>query len=202
MLTVSSAEQESGNSNSYASDMKKNHLFRVHVGANRARSFAHRGSIVLAGKRLACALGRSGARRIKREGDGATPLGVFPLRRVFYRPDRQAPPKTALPLATISPGDAWCDDPRHAAYNTRVRLPFDGSTEALWREDHLYDLLVVLGYNDDPIVPGAGSAIFIHVAAPGLSPTEGCIALDRKCLAHLIAAARPGDAMAISREGR
>ena len=182
--------------------MKKGCIIRVHVGASRARSFVHRGSIVLAGKRLDCSLGRSGTRRAKHEGDGATPLGVFPLRRFFYRPDRQAPPKTALPLEIISPDDAWCDEPRHAAYNTRVRLPFEGSAERLWREDHLYDLLVVLGYNDDPVLPGAGSAIFIHVAAPDFSPTEGCIALEQKRLAHLIAKARPGDAIAISRDGR
>jgi L,D-peptidoglycan transpeptidase YkuD (ErfK/YbiS/YcfS/YnhG family) len=196
------AEQKSSNSNSYISNMKKSCLILVHVGTNRARSFAHRGSIILAGKRMDCSLGRSGTRRVKREGDGATPLGVFPLRRVFYRPDRQAPPKTALPLEMLSPDDAWCDEPRHAAYNTLVRLPFEGSAEALWREDHLYDLLVVLGYNDDPVLPGAGSAIFIHVAAPGFSPTEGCIALERKPLALLIAKARPGDAIAISRDGR
>ncbi len=182
--------------------MKKNHLIRVRVRANRAQSFAHRGSIILAGRRLVCGLGRSGARRVKREGDGATPLGVFPLRQVFYRPDRQAAPRTALPLETISPDDAWCDEPLHAAYNTRVRLPFEGGAERLWREDHLYDLLVVLGYNDDPVLPGAGSAIFIHVAAPDFSPTEGCIALERTHLAHLVAKARPGDAIAISREGR
>jgi len=182
--------------------MKKSCLFRVHVGTNRARSFAHRGFIFLAGKRLDCSFGRSGARKTKREGDGATPFGVFPLRRVFYRPDRQAPPKTALPVERISPDDAWCDEPLHVSYNRRVQLPFEGSAETLWRKDLLYDLLVVLGYNDDPVVPGAGSAIFIHVAAPEFLPTEGCIALQQKHLAHLIGLARPGDAMAISRGGR
>jgi L,D-peptidoglycan transpeptidase YkuD (ErfK/YbiS/YcfS/YnhG family) len=182
--------------------MKKSSLICVCGGANRARSFAHRGSIVLAGRRLDCTLGRSGTRRVKREGDGATPLGVFPLRRVFYRPDRQNSPRTALPVEMISPDDAWCDEPRHAAYNTRVRLPFEGSAERLWRDDHLYDLLVVLGYNDDPVLPGVGSAIFIHVAAPDFSPTEGCVALEKKRLAQLISKARPGDAITISRDGR
>lgn len=182
--------------------MNKSRLIRVRVRANRARSFAHQGSIILAGKRLVCSLGRAGARRDKHEGDGATPLGVFPLRRVFYRPDRQAVPKTALPVEPLSPDDAWCDEPRNAAYNTRVRLPFEGGAERLWRDDHLYDLLVVLGYNDDPVLPGAGSAIFIHVAAPDFSPTQGCIALERKVLARLVAKARPGDGMAISNEGR
>lgn len=182
--------------------MKKSRIIRVLVRANRARSFAHRGSIILAGKRLVCSLGQAGARWDKHEGDGATPFGVFPLRRVFYRPDRQAAPRTALPVEIISADDAWCDEPRNAAYNTRVRLPFEGGVERLWRDDHLYDLLVVLGYNDDPVLPGAGSAIFIHLAAPGGSPTQGCVALEQKCLARLIATARPGDAMAISKEGR
>ena len=182
--------------------MKKSRLIRVLVRAHRARSFAHRGSIILAGKRLVCSLGRAGARWDKHEGDGATPLGVFPLRRVFYRPDRQAAPRTALPVEALSPDDAWCHEPRNAAYNTRVRMPFEGGVERLWRDDHLYDLLVVLGYNDDPVLPGAGSAIFIHMAAPSGSPTQGCIALERKCLARLIATARPGDAMAIFKEGR
>ena len=181
--------------------MKKNRLIRVRVGANRARSFAHRGSVILAGRRLACSLGRAGARRDKHEGDGATPLGVFPLRRVFYRPDRQATPKTKLPVEPLSPDDAWCDEPGNAAYNTRVRLPFEGGAEPLWRDDHLYDLLVVLGYNDDPVAPGAGSTIFIHVAAPDFTPTEGCIALEPKHLARLVATARPGDAIVISKGG-
>lgn len=182
--------------------MKKNRLIRVKFGAQRARPFAHRGTITFAGRRVECCLGRAGTRSSKHEGDGATPLGVYPLRGVLYRPDRLPPPRTALPVERISPDDGWCDEPQHAAYNTRVTLPFQASAERLWREDHLYDLLVVVGYNDDPVVPGAGSAIFIHVAAPGFPPTEGCIALERERLAHLISLARPGDAIAISRAGR
>lgn len=182
--------------------MKRCRVFRVETCARRACSFAHRGSIVVAGQRLDCSLGRNGARRRKREGDGATPLGIFPLRGVFYRPDRQAQPRTALPIQRIAPDDGWCDEPTHAAYNTRVKLPFEGSAEALWREDHLYDLLAVVGYNDDPVRPGAGSAIFVHIAGPGFPPTEGCIALDRKRLERLIGLARPGDAIAISRSRR
>jgi L,D-peptidoglycan transpeptidase YkuD (ErfK/YbiS/YcfS/YnhG family) len=123
------------------------------------------------------------------------------MRQVFYRSDRQARPRTALALETISRDDVWCDDPRHPAYNTRMALPFAGSTEQLWRDDHLYDLFVVLGYNDAPVRPGAGSAIFVHIATPGLEPTEGCIALRRRHLLQLVAMARPGDALTISRGG-
>jgi len=126
-----------------------------------------------------CALGRSGIvpAEAKREGDGATPAARLPLRRVLFRADRLAPPRCSVPLEPIAPDDAWCDAPDHPAYNRRVRLPFPASHERLWREDGLYDLVGVLGWNDAPPVPGRGSAIFLHVASPGLGPTEGCIAL-------------------------
>jgi L,D-peptidoglycan transpeptidase YkuD (ErfK/YbiS/YcfS/YnhG family) len=127
--------------------------------------------------RVRCALGRGGVRLDKREGDGATPAGGWPLRRVLYRPDRLAAPITALPVASLSPDDGWCDDPEHADYNRPVRLPFTASHEALWRDDAVYDVIVVLGHNDEPVVPGRGSAVFLHVAQPDYAPTAGCVAL-------------------------
>lgn len=144
-----------------------------------------------------CALGRGGLRLDKKEGDGATPVGCFPLRRVFYRADKIAAPKTALPLLVIHRADGWCDDPNDAFYNRQVRLPHAGRCEALWREDGLYDVVVVLGYNDDPAVPGRGSAIFLHVAKPDLAPTEGCIALQYPDLLEALKAMRPGDRLCV-----
>ncbi|WP_142849200.1 L,D-transpeptidase [Telmatospirillum sp. J64-1] len=135
---------------------------------------------------LSCVLGKGGIRQDKREGDGATPVGSFPLRRVLYRPDRIAPPRTALPVFPISPRDGWCDDPGHPDYNRPVTLPHPARHETLWREDHVYDLIVILGHNDDPPVPGAGSAIFMHLARPGREPTEGCVALDLPDLLRLL----------------
>lgn len=129
----------------------------------------------------------------KREGDGATPAGLLPLRRVLYRPDRVARPDSGLPVSALDPGDGWCDDPAHPEYNQGVRLPHPGRCERLWREDGLYDLVAVLGHNDAPVVPGRGSAIFLHVAAPGYAPTEGCVALARDDLEALLAVASPGD---------
>jgi L,D-peptidoglycan transpeptidase YkuD (ErfK/YbiS/YcfS/YnhG family) len=144
-----------------------------------------------------CALGRGGVREIKREGDGATPAGVFPLRRVMFRPDRVDPPETGLPTRPIERSDGWCDDPRDARYNRPVRLPCGAGHERLWRDDGLYDLLAVIGYNDDPIEAGRGSAIFLHVARPGYGPTEGCVALALPDLQSVLRTCRPGDRIVI-----
>ena len=110
--------------------------------------------------RFPCALGQGGVRRDNIEGDGATPLGMFPLRRVLYRPDQLARLRTALPLAPLSPRDGWCNDATHLRYNHQVRQPVQASCEQLWRTNSLYDVIVVLGHNDNPVVPGAGSAVF------------------------------------------
>ena len=140
------------------------------------------------GRRFACAVGAGGVRTDKREGDGATPAGRFPLRRVLYRPDRLAPPRTVLPVAAIGPQDGWCDDPGHPLYNRPLRLPHEARHEALWRADHVYDLIVVLGHNDAPVVPGAGSAVFLHVARPDYAPTAGCVAVALGDLLTILAA--------------
>jgi L,D-peptidoglycan transpeptidase YkuD (ErfK/YbiS/YcfS/YnhG family) len=144
---------------------------------------------------LRCALGPAGIVRDKREGDGATPAGRFALRRILYRPDRLAPPRSGLPLLPLSPVDGWCDAPADPLYNRLVRLPYGASHERLWREDEIYDLIVILGHNDDPVIPGAGSAVFLHVARPDYAPTLGCIALAKGDLRALLATAGPGDAV-------
>lgn len=144
-----------------------------------------------------CAVGRGGVRTAKVEGDGATPAGRHPLRRVLYRPDRLAAPATLLPTIPLAPDDGWCDDPAHGDYNTMVGLPHPGRCEALWRGDAVYDVIVVLGYNDGPVVAGRGSAIFLHVARPGYAPTEGCVALALPDLLAVLRDARPGDALRV-----
>ncbi len=145
------------------------------------------------GRRVRCALGKGGVRADKAEGDGATPVGRFALRRVYFRPDRMETPTTRLPVIQLFPDDAWCDDPDYPTYNTKVITPYPARTETLWRDDHLYDIIVVLGHNDAPVVPGAGSAIFLHVAAPGYSPTEGCVAVAIEDLLAILREARKGD---------
>ncbi len=149
------------------------------------------------GREVRCALGRSGVAADKREGDGKTPAGRFPLRSVMVRGDRLAPPASRLPCRSIRTDDGWCDDPADPNYNRLVRLPYPGRHERLWRDDHVYDLVVPIGYNDDPVRAGRGSAIFLHVARPDYAPTEGCVALALDDLRELLAACAPGDAVVI-----
>jgi L,D-peptidoglycan transpeptidase YkuD (ErfK/YbiS/YcfS/YnhG family) len=158
---------------------------------------AHQGLATWGGRRFRCALGPAGRRRDKREGDGATPAGRFVLRRVLYRPDRLAKPATGLPVQALTPQDGWCDDPTDADYNRPVRLPHGGRHEMLWRGDGVYDVIVVIGHNDAPPVPGLGSAVFLHVARAGYPPTEGCVALALDDLLAVLAEAGPGDALVV-----
>jgi L,D-peptidoglycan transpeptidase YkuD (ErfK/YbiS/YcfS/YnhG family) len=163
-------------------------------GLSRA---ATQGKLCLGHLSLRCALGRGGRRPKRREGDGITPLGRWPVREVLYRADRLKRPKTGLPTRPIRPGDGWCDDPADRNYNRKVALPFPRSHEGLWRKDHLYDIVVVLGYNDRPRSRGRGSAIFMHLARPDYGPTAGCIALSRGDMLKLLARLRPGDRVVV-----
>lgn len=146
------------------------------------------GRLMLRGLVFRAALGRAGVRQDKQEGDGATPVGMLPLRRVLYRADRMRPPDCALPVEPIAPTDAWCDDPDQPAYNRMIRLPHDGRYEELWRQDPLYDIVGILGWNDAPVQRGRGSAIFLHVARPDFGPTDGCVALAVADLRQVLSA--------------
>ena len=146
-----------------------------------------------------CAVGRAGIAQKTEEGDGVTPLGRFAVRRVLYRADRLSRPKTALQVRMIMPGDGWCDAPSDRRYNQPVTLPYDASAEKMWREDSLYDVVAVLGFNDAPVVPGKGSALFLHVARADYAPTQGCVALALPDLLAALAQLAPGDAVEILR---
>ena len=164
------------------------------VSLSRRRT---RGQIVFSGRYFGCALGRGGMAARKREGDGRTPIGVFGLVRVLYRADRGRRPATGLPVSVIRRHDGWCDAPSDRNYNRAVRLPYPASCEQMWREDGLYDIVVVLEHNRRPRVRGAGSAIFMHLARPGYAPTEGCIALERRDLKLVLARLGRGTRIAI-----
>ena len=123
-----------------------------------------------------CSIGKGGLKENKEEGEGATPCGEFLLEKVFFRPDRILCPTTILPVQPLTPEMGWCDEPKSLFYNQLISLPFSESHEKLWREDSLYDLIAVVGYNTNPVIAGKGSAIFLHLARPDFTPTDGCIA--------------------------
>jgi L,D-peptidoglycan transpeptidase YkuD (ErfK/YbiS/YcfS/YnhG family) len=145
------------------------------------------------------AIGRGSVRPLKREGDGGTPRGRLPIRRVLYRADRTLRPRVPFPVRPIRDTDGWCDDPNDRNYNRLITLPSRRSAEGLKRADHLYDLVLVLGYNDRPRIKGRGSAIFVHLARPGYTPTEGCIAFSRRDLLAVLAEIRRGTAFVVLR---
>ena len=126
-----------------------------------------------------CVLGKAGCVRAedKIEGDGASPIGVWPMLRVFWRSDRIKKPESVFPSIPIQHNHGWCDDPEHQSYNQLILTPFSASHENLWREDSIYNIIVELGYNSSPIVAGKGSAIFLHLAKSDFSPTQGCVAV-------------------------
>jgi len=146
-----------------------------------------------------CALGKNGIvpEAIAREGDGATPAGTWPMRELFYRADKVTQPQTHLQTRIIKPSDGWCDASDDPHYNRLVRRPYPASHELMWRRDHLYDIVVPLGFNDDPVTPGKGSAIFLHQARPAMTPTLGCVALHPNDLRRLLRLATADSALKI-----
>jgi L,D-peptidoglycan transpeptidase YkuD (ErfK/YbiS/YcfS/YnhG family) len=130
------------------------------------------------GQTYRASIGQAGITPHKREGDVATPAGLLPLRRVLYRADRVGRPVATVPVEPLAPADGWCDESGHRDYNRMITLPHPARHETLWREDKLYDIIAVLGWNDSPVQRGRGSAIFLHLARPDGGPTEGCIGMS------------------------
>lgn len=143
------------------------------------------------------AIGRSGIRVNKREGDGSTPRGRFRLLRLWWRADRLPRPPTRLPVRPIRDDDAWCEDPNDRRYNCAIKLSPSSQGDRLKRDDHLYDLVIELDHNTRPRVKNLGSAVFVHVARPGFTPTAGCVALRRGDLVRLLGRVAPGTRIAI-----
>lgn len=149
------------------------------------------------GRILPCSIGRGGVRETKREGDGATPAGRFALERVYWRPDRLQAPRTVLPLRPIRSWDGWSDDVEDPVYNRHVRRPHLFGCERLRRADPLYDIFAVMSANRDPIEPGRGSALFVHVWRGPRKPTEGCVAFRRSDLMWILERWTPRGAIVV-----
>jgi L,D-peptidoglycan transpeptidase YkuD (ErfK/YbiS/YcfS/YnhG family) len=149
------------------------------------------GILLAGGRAIPVVLGRAGILANKREGDGGTPRGNFRLVRLWWRADRAPRPHTLLPVRRIAPDLAWCEDTTDRRYNRAFRRSANEPGDRLWRDDHLYDLIVETDHNARPRVAGRGSGIFVHVARPDRGPTAGCVALARDELRRLIGRLRP-----------
>lgn len=152
----------------------------------------HRGLAFWRGLAVPVAIGRSGIRFAKREGDGASPAGTWRMQRLLWRADHGARPVTGLPARRIAALDGWCDAPADRNYNRPVRLPYRASHEQMWRGDGLYDLVIVLDHNARPRRAQGGSAVFIHLKRGNFEPTAGCIAFRPADLRRLVKGFRPG----------
>jgi L,D-peptidoglycan transpeptidase YkuD (ErfK/YbiS/YcfS/YnhG family) len=164
--------------------MRKTSLSRLTV--RRRAGNSRQGWLAAGPLALPVALGRTGIKANKREGDGATPRGTFRLKRLWWRADRHARPATLLPSRRIGPQDGWCEDPADRHYNRPVTLAPASHADRLARADDLYDFIIELDHTMRPRVAGRGSAVFIHVARARLAPTAGCVALERATLRRLL----------------
>jgi L,D-peptidoglycan transpeptidase YkuD (ErfK/YbiS/YcfS/YnhG family) len=133
-----------------------------------------------------CALGKAGVGKKKIEGDNITPKGTFQIVKIYYRSDRIKNIYSKIKLFKINNKMGWCDDPNSKKYNQLITLPSKYNHEKLYRQDNVYDLVIVLNYNMIPIIKNKGSAIFIHVAKKNYKKTAGCVALKKKHLVKLI----------------
>jgi L,D-peptidoglycan transpeptidase YkuD (ErfK/YbiS/YcfS/YnhG family) len=133
-----------------------------------------------------CSLGKNGVTKNKVEGDKCTPSGVYRLKQVFYRADRINKITTNLKKIKIKKNMGWCDDPSSKRYNRLIKIPYKFSHEKLYRKDHIYDIVVILNYNMNPVVKKRGSAIFMHITKKNYLKTLGCIALKKSDLLEIL----------------
>jgi L,D-peptidoglycan transpeptidase YkuD (ErfK/YbiS/YcfS/YnhG family) len=164
--------------------MKRTALRSIRVGTRPGRK--SQGWLFAGPLTVPVALGRTGIKADKREGDGSTPRGRFRPLRLWWRADRLPRPRTLLPVRRVGPHDAWCEDPRDRRYNQPFRRSANEPGDRLRRGDNLYDMVIEIDHNTRPRVAGRGSAVFIHVARPGFAPTAGCVALRPNDLKMLL----------------
>ena len=147
--------------------------------------------------KVKCAIGKKGIGNKKREGDLITPIGLFDIKYVLYRKDR-VKVLTKLKKKVIKKNMGWCDDPKSSHYNKLVKLPFAHRHEKLYKRENVYDIILVLNYNMNPIKKNKGSAIFIHIAKNNFKETEGCVAIKKQNLIKLLKEISPNTKVKIS----
>ena len=144
------------------------------------------GYLIFKNLRFRCSVGKAGIKNKIKEGDNITPKGIYKILKIYYRKDRIKKISSKFKLNEIKKNLGWCDDPKSKKYNQLVYLPSEYSCEKLYRKDNIYDLILVLNYNINPIIKNKGSAIFIHVGKKNYEKTAGCIALKKIHLIRLI----------------
>ena len=132
------------------------------------------------GYKLKCCIGKSGITTSKKEGDLASPKGIFKLGLLYYRKDRIKLPKCKIRKKIIKRNMGWCNDSRSKKYNHEVCFPFKYRAEKLYRKDKIYDIFINIKYNYRPTVKKKGSAIFLHLTNNNYKPTSGCVAIKKK----------------------
>lgn len=157
--------------------LKRNSVANIIVRRKPGKNLAA-GLIQIGNQTFECRLGKTGITTRKREGDKATPAGVFSILCGYFRSDRAPKPNAQLPFKNTDANDGWCDEISSPNYNQPVKLPFSDSHETMIRKDRLYDICLILDYNIHPVKRGAGSAIFFHLTSKERKPTLGCIAID------------------------
>ena len=177
--------------------MRRISLGAIHVGARPGRR--SQGVLRVGPLLIPVALGRGGIRADKREGDGGTPRGRFHPVRLWWRADRLGRPRTLLPIRRIGRDQAWCEDPADRRYNRPFIRSANEPGDRLWRDDGLYDLVLEIDHNVRPRIAGRGSAVFVHVARPGFTPTAGCVALTQHDLKLLLSRISAKTAVVIHR---
>jgi L,D-peptidoglycan transpeptidase YkuD (ErfK/YbiS/YcfS/YnhG family) len=173
--------------------------FYRHIIVKKRPGHVSQGLLSVGGRTFVCALGRGGISANKREGDGATPLRSMALVTAYYRADRIRPRAARLLMIPLNAQSGWCDARDDRNYNCFVTMPYPANHEIMQRKDALYDVVIVLNYNMQPRLKGRGSAIFFHVAKPGLTPTEGCVALPANVLLRLLPRFSPRTVLTVSR---
>jgi L,D-peptidoglycan transpeptidase YkuD (ErfK/YbiS/YcfS/YnhG family) len=148
-------------------------------------------------KRYRCSLGKNGLNKAKIEGDKSTPVGLFSLGNLYVRTDRIKVLKTHFKYISISKTMAWSDEPNSKDYNKLINVNYLHK-EILYRTDHIYDLILVINYNIEPIIPRKGSAIFIHISKNNYSSTQGCIGLNQEDFTEILLTLKPSDKIKIS----
>jgi L,D-peptidoglycan transpeptidase YkuD (ErfK/YbiS/YcfS/YnhG family) len=168
----------------YRTSLRDRPLALVRIRA--AAADRSRGWLTAGGLTTPVALGSSGIRADKREGDGATPKGAFRPRQLWWRADRHRRPTTFLPVRAIGPEDAWCEDVSSRHYNQPVRFASTQGGDRLTRDDHLYDFIIEIDHNTHPRIAGRGSAVFLHLARKDFSPTAGCVSMTEAAMLRLL----------------